>query len=143
VKLTTHLQLVPRSKNEWNYTPTPQYSSMAWCSVKAQGQLHLLHLLAYFIRYINSRQVFVSKYTELKTLVLLFTQSLLDRPVDLETRLRAGHPCSSPGGGNDGFFSLQHRVQTGSGAHPASHQMGTGDLTPGVKWLSREPGHSI
>jgi hypothetical protein len=28
--------LVPRSKNEWSYTSTPQYAFMAWCSVKAQ-----------------------------------------------------------------------------------------------------------
>jgi diadenosine tetraphosphate (Ap4A) HIT family hydrolase len=34
VNLTTHLHLVPRSKNEWSYTSTPQYSFMAWCSVK-------------------------------------------------------------------------------------------------------------
>jgi hypothetical protein len=32
---------VPRSKNEWSYTSTAQYASMAWCSVKAQGQLYL------------------------------------------------------------------------------------------------------
>jgi hypothetical protein len=32
------LHLVP---NEWSYTSTPQYTSMAWCSVKAQGQLTL------------------------------------------------------------------------------------------------------
>jgi hypothetical protein len=25
---------VPRSKNEWSYTSTPQYAFMAWCSVK-------------------------------------------------------------------------------------------------------------
>jgi hypothetical protein len=42
VKLTTPLHLVPRSKNEWSYTSTPQYASMAWCSVKAQGQLYPL-----------------------------------------------------------------------------------------------------
>jgi hypothetical protein len=41
VKLTTHLHLVPRSKNEWSYTSTPQYALMAWFSVKAQGQLYL------------------------------------------------------------------------------------------------------
>jgi hypothetical protein len=41
VKLTTHLHLVPRSKNEWSYTSTPQYTFMAWCSVKVQGQLYL------------------------------------------------------------------------------------------------------
>jgi hypothetical protein len=34
VKLTTHLLLVPRSKNGWSYTSTPQYLFMAWCSVK-------------------------------------------------------------------------------------------------------------
>jgi hypothetical protein len=39
VNLTTHLHLVPRSKNEWSYTSTPQYTFMAWCSVEAQGQL--------------------------------------------------------------------------------------------------------
>jgi hypothetical protein len=27
--------------NEWSYTSTPQYAFMAWCSVKAQGQLYL------------------------------------------------------------------------------------------------------
>jgi hypothetical protein len=34
VKLTTHLHLVPRSKNAWSYTSTPQYAFMAWCLVK-------------------------------------------------------------------------------------------------------------
>jgi hypothetical protein len=34
VKLTTHLHLVPRSKNEWSYTSTPQYVFMEWCLVK-------------------------------------------------------------------------------------------------------------
>jgi hypothetical protein len=34
VKLTTHLRLVPRSKNAWSYTSTPQYGFIAWCSVK-------------------------------------------------------------------------------------------------------------
>jgi hypothetical protein len=34
VKLTTHLHLVPRSNNEWNYTSTPQYAFIAWCSDK-------------------------------------------------------------------------------------------------------------
>jgi hypothetical protein len=28
---------------------------------------------------------------------------------------------------NDEIFSLRHRVQTGSGAHPASYPTGTGD----------------
>jgi hypothetical protein len=33
-------------KNAWSYTSTPQYAFMAWCSIKAQGQLYLLlHLM--------------------------------------------------------------------------------------------------
>jgi hypothetical protein len=32
---------VPRSKNAWSYTFTPPHTSMAWCSVKAPGQLYL------------------------------------------------------------------------------------------------------
>jgi hypothetical protein len=34
VKLTTHLHLVPRSKNEWSYTSTPP--------IRLQGQLYLI-----------------------------------------------------------------------------------------------------
>jgi len=34
VKLTIHLHLVPRSKNEWSDTSTPQYAFTAWCIVK-------------------------------------------------------------------------------------------------------------
>jgi hypothetical protein len=29
--------LVPRSKNEWSHTSTPQFTLMAWCSVKITG----------------------------------------------------------------------------------------------------------
>jgi hypothetical protein len=36
----------------------------------------------------------------------------------------------STGAGN---FSLRHRVQTGSGAHPASYSIGTGGSFPGGK----------
>jgi hypothetical protein len=34
VKLTTHLHLLPGSKNAWRYISTPQYTFMAWCLVK-------------------------------------------------------------------------------------------------------------
>jgi hypothetical protein len=44
---------------------------------------------------------------------------------DLSSRVR--FPA---GAGN---FSLHHRVQNGSGAHPASHPMGTRDSFPGGK----------
>jgi hypothetical protein len=45
VKLTTHLHLVPRSKNEWSYTSTPQYTFIRWCSDKAQGWLYIYFTL--------------------------------------------------------------------------------------------------
>jgi len=37
-----------------------------------------------------------------------------------------------------GFFSLCHRAQTGSGAHPALYPMGAGGYFSGVKWTRRE-----
>jgi hypothetical protein len=45
----------------------------------------------------------------------------------------------SAGAGN---FSLPHRVQNGSGAHPASYPMGTGGSFPGVKQPGCEADHS-
>jgi hypothetical protein len=61
--MTTHLHLVPRSKNEWTYTSTPQYAFMAWCSVKTQGK-HYLYLYPCFIISHNfSRKV--SSYSNL------------------------------------------------------------------------------
>jgi hypothetical protein len=43
VKLTTHLHLVPRSKNEWSYTSTPPIRLHGvMLSLKAQGQFDLL-----------------------------------------------------------------------------------------------------
>jgi hypothetical protein len=39
---------------------------------------------------------------------------------------------SIPGKGNYEIFSLRHRVQTGSGAHPASYPMGTGGNAAGT-----------
>jgi hypothetical protein len=42
-----------------------------------------------------------------------------------------------------GNFSLHHRVQIGSGAHPASYPIGTGGaLSLGVKRPGREADHS-
>jgi hypothetical protein len=35
-----------------------------------------------------------------------------------------------------GIFPPHHRAQTSSGAHPASYQMGSGDLSPGVKLIT-------
>jgi hypothetical protein len=39
-------------------------------------------------------------------------------------------------------FSLYHRVQNVSGAHPASYPMGTGPLSLGIKKPWHEAGHS-
>jgi hypothetical protein len=52
VKLTTHLHLVPRSKNEWSYTSTPNTLSWRGAQLKeAQRQLYfsiLYFTLLYF-----------------------------------------------------------------------------------------------
>jgi hypothetical protein len=42
--------------------------------------------------------------------------------------------------GRNVFF--YHRVQTVSGPHPSFHQIGVGDVLPGVKRLGREADHS-
>jgi hypothetical protein len=41
-----------------------------------------------------------------------------------------------------GNFFLNHRVQSGSGAHPASYPMGTRALSLGVQRPGREADHS-
>jgi hypothetical protein len=41
-----------------------------------------------------------------------------------------------------GNFSIHHRVQNGSGAHPASYPMGIRGSFPGVKRPGREADHS-
>jgi hypothetical protein len=41
-----------------------------------------------------------------------------------------------------GNFSLHHRIQNGSGSHPASYPIGTRGSFPGVKRLGREANHS-
>jgi hypothetical protein len=41
-----------------------------------------------------------------------------------------------------GNFSLHHRVQNGSWAHPASYPVGTRGCFLGVKWQGREADHS-
>jgi hypothetical protein len=46
-----------------------------------------------------------------------------------------------PAGAGD--FSLLHRVQTGSGAQPASSLMGTGVSLPGGKAVRPEADHSL
>jgi len=48
VKLVTHINVVPSSKNAWSYNSTPHYTFMAWWSFKAQGQLYFTCQLAFF-----------------------------------------------------------------------------------------------
>jgi hypothetical protein len=70
VKLTTHLRLVPRSKNGWSCTFTPQYAFMAWCSVKGSTGTTLplftfylnksvirINLLGNYMHYIHSKEI--------------------------------------------------------------------------------------
>jgi hypothetical protein len=66
-----------------------------------------------------------------------------DSSVSVVTRLRAGRPGLGSRQGQ-GIFSLHHRVQTGSGAHPASSPMGAGGraLTPAVERSGLEADHS-
>jgi hypothetical protein len=47
-----------------------------------------------------------------------------------------------PAGEMVDFFSPHHRIQTGSGAHPASYSVGTGCSSAGVKRLGREADNS-
>jgi hypothetical protein len=61
VKLTTHLHLVPRLKNEWSYTSTPQYAFMAWCSAKRHRDNFTFTLLYYsFSIQSHSNTIFIS-----------------------------------------------------------------------------------
>jgi hypothetical protein len=49
VKLTTHLRLLPRSKNGWSSIFTPQNAFMAWCSVRGStGTTLLLQLFIWW-----------------------------------------------------------------------------------------------
>jgi hypothetical protein len=41
-----------------------------------------------------------------------------------------------------GNFSFHHRIQNGSGTHPAPIQWVPGTLSLGIKWPGREAGHS-
>jgi hypothetical protein len=46
VKLTTHLHLVPRSKNAWSHTSTPPIRLHGAVLSETQGQLYLLRVLS-------------------------------------------------------------------------------------------------
>jgi len=60
--------------------------------------------------------------------------------VSIVNRLWAGRAVFSSRQGQ--WFFLRHRIQTGSGAHPASCSIGNGALSPGVQRPAREAYHS-
>jgi hypothetical protein len=64
-----------------------------------------------------------------------------DNSVSTTTRPRARRLGIRFSAEAENYF-LRRRVQTGSGAHPASSAMGTGYSFPGVKRLGRESDHS-
>jgi hypothetical protein len=43
MKLTIHLNLLPRSKNEWSYTSTTQYVFIAWGLVQHRAEFGRRH----------------------------------------------------------------------------------------------------
>jgi hypothetical protein len=42
MKLTTHLHIVPKTKNEWSYTSTTQYAFIVWCLIKHRDNFTFL-----------------------------------------------------------------------------------------------------
>jgi hypothetical protein len=64
-----------------------------------------------------------------------------DSSVSIVTRLRVGRPGFDYRQEQQ-FYSLSHRVQTGSGAQPAFYPVGTGGGFRGVNQPGREADHS-
>jgi len=56
LKQTTHLHLVPRSKNEWSYTftPTIRLHGVVIILKKAQGQIYIIIFIIIITRYGSS-----------------------------------------------------------------------------------------
>jgi hypothetical protein len=136
VKLTTHLHLLPRSNNEWSYTSTPPkrlHGVVLSLKKKAQGQLYFylwqfrnrcLH--SYFPNTIKMCIIVVFSSYECETLSVILREEALGYGLD-DRGSRVRFPAGS------GNFSLHHRVQNGSGAHPTSYPVGTRDSFPGGK----------
>jgi hypothetical protein len=51
VKLTTHLQLVPRSKNVWSYTPLPNTPSWRGAQLKLRDNFTFYYYYYYYYYY--------------------------------------------------------------------------------------------
>jgi hypothetical protein len=93
-------------KNVWSYTSTPLYASMVWCLVQQRDNL---------LAGLNTNQ------SRDSSVGIVLGYGLDDRGSRVRFPARAGN------------FFLRHRIQNGSGAHPASYLMGTRDSFPGGK----------
>jgi hypothetical protein len=102
-------------KNAWRFTSTPHYVLMAWCLVKHRDKFSLPLLLYCFIG-----GGIAQRYS---------------------AGLRAGW-SGDRAPAEDRNFSVHHRVQTGSEAHPASYTMGTRAVSLEVKQPGREADHT-
>jgi hypothetical protein len=80
---STHFRLVPRSKNEWSYTPAPPICPMAWCSAKAQGQFYL-YLTLSSSRGLSSLQVSQPNVVCISNLSHACHMSRSSRPTSLD-----------------------------------------------------------
>jgi hypothetical protein len=76
VKLTIHLHIVPRLKNAWSYTSTPQYVFMVWCLVKHRDNFTftIIIIIIIIISSFLSFQTFLRK----KCLNVLLKRDFLD-----------------------------------------------------------------
>jgi hypothetical protein len=136
MKLTTHLHLVPRSRMRGAISPLPQYVFMAWCLVKHRERsrskyfpCNLAQRCCHCWKYLRSSCCGIESRDS--SFGIALGHGLDDRVSRVRFLAVAGN------------FSLHHRVQNGSGAHPASYPMGTRGSFPGVKWPGREANHSI
>jgi hypothetical protein len=106
-------------KNAWSYTSTLQYVFMTWCLIKNRDNF-----------------TFIFYAPTLLELKLCSPKEIKSRDGSVGIALSYGLDDQGsrfrfPAGA--GNFSLHHRFQNGSGAHPPSYPMGTEGSFPGVK----------
>jgi hypothetical protein len=73
------LHLVPRSRMRGAMPPLPQYVIMAWCSVKAQGQIYLYFLLVGKHNYIDHVSIYKSRHSITVYVLTVILTIKLDR----------------------------------------------------------------